>query len=344
VRSFFSFLERHGAATVPVTELERAVGDPNVRDLLRREGIVRDAPRAKGWPCGKGTCERAVVERRGGKLVAVCTREPPACEMVEVTAADLAQVTISLDALVLVARRVTRADAPEGRVTAAAATFVGTSSDGHGAEVWLATSPWAPAFRAWLAKRERAAVATRVLVPTRAMLDDDDLGRRTSTSRVTIEALADTWTVRGGKIAATRVLRVVPGEPAAPEPRRKAGVRIPHATRWRDYDIHAIDAETILVRAGGEAQRFTHVDLDMAGRKNRKPKKAWALLLLVCEGGGMFRWKNLGSFGNARKIVSELRVLLKKKFGIADDPFEPFSYEDQWRAKFRAWPDPPREG
>ncbi len=342
MRSFFAFLERYGAASVLASDLERAVPDPNVRDLLRKEGIVRAAPRAKGWACGGEGCERAVVERRGGKLVAVCTREPPACEMVAVTESDLAQVSISLDALVAVAQRITRADVPEMRATSAAATLVGTASDGGpDTEIWLATSPWTPAFRAWLTKRERAPVATRVLVPTRTRLDDGDVVRRGSS--VTIEAMADAWTVRGGKLAATRALRVVPGEPALQEPRRKTGVRIPRAARWRDYDIHVVDSETIVVRAGGEAQRFTHVDLGMAGSKSRKPKKAWALLLLVCEGGGMFRWKNLGTFGNAKKIVSELRAVMKAKFGVSDDPFEPFSYDDQWRSKFRAWPDPPRD-
>ncbi len=34
--------------------------------------------------------------------------------------------------------------------------------------------------------------------------------------------------------------------------------------------------------------------------------------------------------------MSRLRDTLKRAFGIPDDPFEPFSYDHQWKTRFRA--------
>jgi hypothetical protein len=79
--------------------------------------------------------------------------------------------------------------------------------------------------------------------------------------------------------------------------------------------------------------------MGLARRSSRKTTKAWTLLVMCCQGKGRFKWRELGSFENARQVVARLRKALRGVFGLDVDPFHGFSYDDQWRTRFRAEPD-----
>jgi hypothetical protein len=282
----------------------------------------------------------------------VCTRDPPACIAVDVARADVAQVALSLEPLLAVVRRIARADEPDRRVESQDAVLAGVQrgDSARARDVWLALRPWSPRFRAWLASLDRAPRASLVLVPTDATLDADIAARHGAGAYVELDALSASWALRNGRIAGVRRLRVAaPPVDDAPPPARTPATRAhapsaprpPRATRWRDVEIFLVDATTVLVRVADRTQRLTHIDLGMASNRNRKPKKTWELLVVLCAGAGTFKWRRFGTFANASKIVSDLRREMSRAFGIKDDPFETFSYTEQWRAKFRAQPSAP---
>ena len=100
--------------------------------------------------------------------------------------------------------------------------------------------------------------------------------------------------------------------------------------------MYRIDGHTVSFRAHGKGTRRTYLDLGMASAKSREPTKSWELLLVLCEGGGTFRWKDLGSHAVVKQRVVTLRKELRALFGLEDDPFEPFDMRDGWKARFVA--------
>ena len=119
--------------------------------------------------------------------------------------------------------------------------------------------------------------------------------------------------------------------PAATSP----ALRSLSAKTWREVKIKLVDGETILVDIAGNYQRLTYVDLGLAGTRNRKPVKAWALLRACCEARDV-PLERLRRVREREAIVTRLRRAMCTAFGMDDDPFEKFSYKDQWRTRFKA--------
>jgi hypothetical protein len=348
VRAFFAFVERHGGNVVLTSELARALerdGD-DVWQALRAEAIVRDAEPAKTWPCEHIGCARLVVaDERSGHL-ALCTREPVECETLTLGSEQLAQQHVSMDRLLAVARRELRIDGSEptdrdGGRGARQPVCIGEQGVASPRDVFWMPRAHSAALEPFLAMREHAPRPTLLLLPTLTGLEAHVAVRHAAGAKVEIDALAEALGVRDGRIVALRRLRAAPAP--APEPDTSGAADssapacplVPRARCWEDVRIQALDGETVLVIVGRRKQRLTCFDLGLAS-KSRKPVRAWEMLLAVCAGEGSFRWKQFRTFGNAKTILWRLRKALCAAFGIADDPFHDFSYEDQWRAKFRA--------
>ena len=85
-------------------------------------------------------------------------------------------------------------------------------------------------------------------------------------------------------------------------------------------------------------RRFTHQDLNLAHPKTGEPKKAWKLLVEVCEHRGQRPWTDPPRRFNAfKQMVSELRVHLQSVFGIQEDPFPECTKASGLGASFRAY-------
>jgi hypothetical protein len=178
---------------------------------------------------------------------------------------------------------------------------------------------------------------------------------------VEIDALSDLFHVERGEIRLTRKLRLVakpdlppralrarvageahagiaaPDSPGDSPPQRPHAIEmLPTATRWSEVTITLVDEATISVGIGQRFRRVRYDDLGLDHTQSRKPTKAWDLLVLCCRGGGTFSWRKLGSFDNARRVVSRLRQTLRDKFGIAEDPFHPYETGAHWKTRFVA--------
>jgi hypothetical protein len=340
VRRFFAWLERHGACTALARDFAPACAKEE-EEALRAEGIVEGAGLADRWECPEIGCARLVVKTDDG-YVAACTREEGLCETVTLSREDLRQVKVSLEALLAIVRRELRVEEPRRAAREGIEPlYVGEQGAAHPRDVFLELHPRAPSLPAFLALREHAPRPTVLLVPSLSTLSSELVTAHATGAKVEIDALDDALHVRGGRVRAAPRLRSAKPPPrasAAADDRRAepASTLVPRARRWADLCILAIDKHTILVKVGLRRQRLTAVDLGLAGKNSRKATKVWTVLLLICAGSGEFRWNELGTFENAKVHVTKLRHALSAAFGIDDDPFHDFTYEQGWRARFQA--------
>jgi hypothetical protein len=191
---------------------------------------------------------------------------------------------------------------------------------------------------------------TLVLVPTARGVTDALRAKHGPRAWVVLEVLAEVLGARDGVLV--RLDGQAPPSPppvasSAPLPRTRpkglaaASPRIPGAKKWRDVSMYYVDDLTLRVDVGKDTRRVTYVDFGLAHARNRKPRKEWQMLVQVCEGSGGFLWRNFGQHQAAQKVVSRLRARLKEVFGLRETPFGQFSVHHGWRARFRAYPEPP---
>jgi hypothetical protein len=325
---------------------------------LRGAGILRAASPLTTVPCDvKGKqCFRNVT-REG---IGICKDGKRTCADVKVDPADIAQEEISPSDLVR-ALRVLYAAEPRGLTTPGAFANDRPLSVGWQAgdkperQVVLATSAQASHLALSHAR------PMLVLVPTARVLTPALRAQHGPGAFTRVEVLAETLVVRGQKLArqdagdppaSTRARAPVSsrGAPASPPAAavkaRPKGLpamvlRIQGAKKWRDVQLYLVDGHTLRVDVAGEARRCTYVDFGLAHAKNRKPLKEWLVLAAVCEGGGSFQWRPFGDHPAVQKVVSRLRARLKAIFGLRETPFAQFSFHHGWRARFRAYPEPP---
>jgi hypothetical protein len=205
-----------------------------------------------------------------------------------------------------------------------------------------------------LPARERDSRPATILVPTSLGVDPALFGQHGSRAHVELTRLDDMIAVRGGVLVPIPRLRVVRGEntparaqrkrSAASAPAPAADVRpLPPLERWSDLRICKVDGETVLLTLYRVNSRRTYVDMGMAAKNNRKPVKAWKVLLAMLEEEGRLTWKDFGNYLAAAKAVSDLRISLQSAFGTELDPFEPLQDGEGWRPRFQAKRDPPKD-
>jgi hypothetical protein len=350
MRAFFDLLARFGTTPIPSATFSAEVSTEAAR-ALRTEGIVRRGPLARHFACGgdEASCHRIVrgfddddlgidAASSDSPYVAVCGRDPFACDPVEVTREQLAQDVIARDALVRVLVRAFSLSEPRG-VPATEPLFLGESTlDPTPRDVFLVLSPSADLALILLARDREPRPAT-FFVPNGRGIDAALFSRHGDDAHVELARLDDRVVARGAALAAVarfRALRAVPDPVGEARP-------LPRLERWNMLRICLVDSETVLLTVDGKNSRRTHVDMGLAMRKSRKPMKPWRLLIAICEGEGRFVWKNFGNYESASRAVSDLRLALKKQLGLDDDPFEVLPDGQGWRPRFEANPEPPKD-
>jgi hypothetical protein len=372
----FAALES-GTTALSRAELAKGASDAEL-GALRAARVVQAGRPLTSWPCDRreARCDREVMKTAAGgasPFVAVCEgscEQEDRCVDVDLTADDLARVTLDVGALVGTLRSLYGLEGPAPTWPAGASAPVAPEpvvlgeerAEPSSRDVWLALRPERSLLAALLEARERAARPTLVLVPTGRALTPAMTTRYAPGAHVEIEVLADTVVVRDAKLARVARLRLVtpvsksPGaslaEPVdaaqdaasgaseddaqdAGTPREGGIAAQLGAARFADIGIKFIDGHTVRIT---HARRYVHasyIDLGLA-TSTRNPSREWGLLAAVCAGRGQFRWKNYGNMTNAKQRVSVLQAKLRAAFGLDDNPFHKFRVVDGWRAKFFA--------
>lgn len=122
-------------------------------------------------------------------------------------------------------------------------------------------------------------------------------------------------------------------------------VRIPNAkgTPWGQVKFYYVNGETLAIKVpGSRMARYSHIELGLANKRNKKPNKKWVLIEKLCEKNGTCDCNDLKqSFSAFTTLVSEMRSLLQMIFSIDSDPFSWCTRADGLRAAFQAFPDLP---
>jgi len=194
-----------------------------------------------------------------------------------------------------------------------------------------------------------------LLVPTARLVSAEERAKHAAGAFVVIDVLAESVTVRDGRLA--RAAARAPSAPdlsaLSPEPAPSPAIPpslssapppAPHviagATRWNEIHISLVDSTTVRVDLPGASVRCTHVDLGMALKKSRRPRRVWELLVELCEGYGIFQSRRFGSADATKKLVSRLGRELGAVFGLSDKAFHPYRPKEGWQSRFQASPHP----
>ncbi len=201
---------------------------------------------------------------------------------------------------------------------------------------------------------------TLFLLPTARLLTPELRAKHAPGSFLVIDVLEESLTVRDRRLARAHVRApsapdlslLSPAPPSlAPAPTPSPALSpapapapvpsplaIPGASRWNEIRISLVDATTVRIDLPGVSVRRTYVDLGMAHRKNRQPRRVWELLVELCDGHGIFLSTRFGSSDATKKLVSRLGGELAAIFGLSDSAFHPYRPSEGWQARFQASP------
>lgn len=271
MKTFLAHLQRHGENGYHPDEYAKRIGAAAF-DALRALGILIEAPHNCLVPCGNclDDCSRELFESetKPGVFVAECGREHDpddvvdTCETVEIAAAELARVRVSVDALVrCVAEAHGLRDVDVHRVEGSPSFWsLGRGQDARAAI--FCAAPYARGFEMLLlAQRE----PTLVLVPSRERVPGMISQRYARGERVEVRYLEDELVLEGGRISvvaaaadlttrpATRRIVDRKGERELPDPQYEALVRESSAlhlfldlstpTSARECTVHVLEAD-----------------------------------------------------------------------------------------------------
>ncbi|HEY6000974.1 MAG TPA: hypothetical protein VI078_16940 [bacterium] len=126
------------------------------------------------------------------------------------------------------------------------------------------------------------------------------------------------------------------------EPSTSNSLVLSGADSWDQVALRFLEYDRVAVSIRGQRVKIADFsELGFMDRRTKKPNEAWKLLKAVAADDGLFRTKAGELLAARTKILARLQVQLKAIFGIADQPFKPYSRSDRGRrARFTATPEP----
>jgi hypothetical protein len=109
---------------------------------------------------------------------------------------------------------------------------------------------------------------------------------------------------------------------------------------WQAIEISFLSDERVQIRNGTNIETHNYGELGFADRRAKrgkpKPNQAWVTLRAMAEQDGIIRdgAKTSAAWPRVEKRIQEIRRVLRKHFGIADDPI-PFIEGTGYQARFK---------
>jgi hypothetical protein len=101
--------------------------------------------------------------------------------------------------------------------------------------------------------------------------------------------------------------------------------KLPAGTKWEDFIIKFIDAETVLIKVKQFEHNSNFREMGFIGRgKNPTTSEAWKFLKVLAERGGELTIKDHQAKDRYKKQKELLASSLKEYFSIDYDPFYPY--------------------
>jgi len=114
-------------------------------------------------------------------------------------------------------------------------------------------------------------------------------------------------------------------------------LEIPEFATWDSVIIRFISGDTIDIRAGGQPIGVRHYkELGFDDGKTGGSDPLWGLLKYLAKVNGDISHDEMHEKDAAplKKNMARLRARLRTGFGIADDPFHPYSKSGSFRTRF----------
>ncbi len=111
----------------------------------------------------------------------------------------------------------------------------------------------------------------------------------------------------------------------------------PRGATWEQVAIEFVSEIAVKITAGSVVQHRTYDEMGFADSRGtgNPPNVQWELLRQFAKGGGSLRHGDSTALvGGSKKKVSDLRKLLKRLFGLSDDPFKLYRTEGGYETRF----------
>ena len=311
---------------------------PATGPLLRRTGAVATTIACPS-PAGDG-CPRRVVRHDDGAVRAVCGESPRICDDLDLARDDVA--ILGLDRPKLIGAIAVALSLSGRTATATGAVIeVGTHDihAGRGFPVFLVMpGPWFGDGIEPFADLARISGPKVLLTPTRRSLGTA-VTRYLDTIGVTRFALADILIADDRhRLAAMQLVDVLFAELRAAVARASASVdpdlvwRLPPDARWEQLTIVFVADEVVNVSFRGQTRRFEPDQFGMKDARSGKPSRQWSYLKMFAIARGSLPVHPSKRIAGHQKQKQELSALLRRSFGIRDEPI-PVEGGD-YRARF----------
>ena len=104
--------------------------------------------------------------------------------------------------------------------------------------------------------------------------------------------------------------------------------------KWEDLKISFLSEERIQIQTPSKIRTFNYTEFGLNDRRNGKPNMAWIALRSLAENQGILKQPPNGQkWANVEKQMQKIRVHLRERFSLQDDPL-PFVSDVGYRAKF----------
>lgn len=311
---------------------------PAIGPLLRRTGAVATSIACPS-PGGDG-CPRRVVRHEDCAVRAVCGESPRICDDLELARDDIAILGLDRPKLI---KAIGVALSLSGRTATntGAVIEVGTHDvhAGRGFPVFLVVpGPWFGDGIEPFAELARVSGPQVLLTPTRGSLGAAKV-RYLGALGVTVLTLADILiaddrhrlvAVQPVEVLFAELRTAIAGASSSADP--DLVWPLPPDARWEEIKIVFVADEVINVSFRRQTRRFEPDQLGMKDARSGKPSRQWSYLKMFAIARGSLPVHPSKRITGHQKQKQELSALLRRSFGIQD---EPIPVEDgDYRARF----------
>jgi hypothetical protein len=295
LRALLTLIQRCGGApTQSIEAFREDLGDALVDELVRADLLVPGPPRER-FPCDRrsGGCWRIVYDNGGDPdrpFVASCWRVPRCCPPLFLTLDQIEQMTVNVEGLVHMLRRLFSVREVGARPMAEPRSLGLAQWGGREREVLFSTQPHLPAVENEMLARRLDRAATLLLAPARWQMSPRMLSGFRAPDELSILFLEDVLDVANGRVRCLDVQREGGGDTAAPPAKPKTRLFLSH----EDDVLRPIDADEYdaLIARADQFDSFLDTsgaspDCCSAGRRvNEKFERsdlARSRALVICE-------------------------------------------------------------
>ena len=315
------------------------------RVLLRPQAeLAASYPCPSPHPC---TCHHQIVDHGNGNIVAVCRCDPPYCDTVRLTRADIVVYELNLAIICSTLAKGLSFDLLHNHMPDQQRTIqIGIDSPcaGYHYPVYLTI----PCGQENFVNTVLSLVARNVnpfilIAPTNRMCTPVCMEILQSKKSLFLTLLDLLDVSDSGKLIINPSCKktitefhnaLVPALHNSEEAYPIAFFPTPAGARWNDVRIRFLDGHSVSIWVRDKSGVYSFSQMGMSKRNSAAPTAQWKLLEAFAEGRGVFDWENEQASRTQKKQKQLLSQALRDFFRIDGDPFRYVRDFKGWEARF----------